>query len=406
MSNKFLIIAKRECKVRMSKRSFWLLALLGPLLLLLMSVVPYAITSGLQEEKKMLLNVPNECFDQFPLTIGAYKTKVITTGSQEAYTAYATGEEQILCDLHISPKDTSWHVYAKEQLPAMDSLNLLRVLSNVRIAAHAKPVSAKIIVADQNLKEETISATQHTVALMSALVVYLFLFTYSASLLKGVMEEKSNKVMDIVLSSVSPFTWLMGKISGVGFSSVLQFCVWMLVSYLPYYFFEQHYGASLDLFSPEQIHKTLETSADAGQALAWQEWMSMMRGISWVSLVFVMLCSMSFGFVLYASVFAIVGILSDREADTQPYILPITSPLLLSFFTSGVVMANPYGEVAVWLSYIPFTAPVIVPLRLALGVAWQDLAGCLLLLGIASVSVLFFAGKLYKRVLNRGGRVF
>ncbi len=389
----------------MNKRSFWLLALLGPVLLLLMSVVPYAITSGLQEEKKMLLNVPNECFDQFPLTIGTYKTKIITTSTQEAYTAYTTGEEQILCDLHLSSNDTLWHVYAKEPLPAVDSLNLLRVLSNVRIASNAKPISSKIVIADQNKEEEKVSATQQTIALMAALVVYLFLFTYSASLLKGVMEEKSNKVMDIVLSSVSPFTWLMGKISGVGFSSVVQFCLWMLVSYLPYYFFEQHYGASLDLFSPEQIHQTLETSADAGQALAWQEWLSMMQGISWLSLIVVMLCSMSFGFVLYASVFAIVGILSDREADTQPYILPITSPLLLSFFTSGVVMANPYGEVAVWLSYIPFTAPVIVPLRLALGVAWQDMIVCLLLLGVASVGVLFFAGRLYKRVLNRGGRL-
>ncbi len=405
MSNKFWIIAQRECFIRMRKPSFWLLALLGPLVLLFMSIVPYAITSGVQEEKQMLLNVPNECFDQFPLTIGAYQTHVISTSTEEAYLAYSSGEEQVFCDLHVSPDDTSWHVYSKNKLPVLDSLNMLRVLANVRLDLHHQPVMTTFVSLD-SIPEERISSLQQTIALVASLLVYFFLFTYSASLLKGVMEEKSNKVMDIILSSVSPFHWLMGKIGGVGLASLAQFGLWMLVSYLPYYFFEQHYGDAMHLFSAEQIHATVQQSADPGQALAWNQWIEGLQAIAWVSLFLVMICCMVFGFVLYASVFAMVGILSDREADTQPYILPITSPLLLSFFTSGLVMADPYGDAAAWLSFIPFTAPVIIPLRLALGVAWQDLLFSQLILALGSLVLLFFAGKLYKRVLNKGGRVF
>lgn len=402
MSNKFWIIAQRECFIRMRKPSFWLLALLGPLVLLFMSVVPYALTSGLEEEKKMLLNVPNECFDQFPLTIGTYQTQVISTSTQEAYRAYAAGEEQVLCDL--SP-DTVWHVYAKYPLPVRDSLNLVRVLANVRVELDRLPVPTNFIPVAAS-EDEGLSSIQQTLALVASLLVYFFLFTYSASLLKGVMEEKSNKVMDIILSSVSPFEWLMGKISGVGLASLLQFGLWMLVSYLPYYFFEQRYSEAFDLFSAEHIRATVQQSADPGQALAWYQWIQGLQAIAWISLFGVMVWCMVFGFILYASVFAIVGILSDRESDTQPYILPITSPLLLAFFTSGLVMADPYGDAATWLSFIPFTAPVILPLRLALGVAWQDVLVNQCVLALTSLAVLSLAGKLYKRVLNRGGRMF
>ena len=403
MANKFWIVARRECKVRMTKRSFWLLALIGPIALLFMSIVPYALNAGLADEKKILINVPNECFDQFPLSIGAYKTNVITANTREAYATYLTGEEQVLCDLKMTPTDTLWHVYAKEKINILDSLNIARVLNNVRVSVNSKIIQTHFIKADESSSSsDNGSALQSTIAMVASLLVYLFLFTYSASLLKGVMEEKSNKVMDIILSSVSPFTWLMGKITGVGLASIVQFCVWMLVSYVPYYIFQQHYGKALDMFSSEQINTTLLHSSDPAQALAWASWVEAMNSISWLSLMLVMFACMTFGFVLYAAVFSVVGIISDREADTQPYILPITSPLLLAFFTSGVVMANPYGSLALWCSYIPFTAPVILPIRLALGVAWYELLPALMLLLAFSVGVLFFAGRLYKRVLNGG----
>lgn len=405
MLNKLWIIAKRECLVRMNKRSFWLLALLGPLILLLMSVVPYAMTSGLKEEYNVLINVPNECFDQFPLSIGSYQTNMITTSTKEALQYYYTGEEQVLCDLTTTSSDTSWTIYSKNKIAVVDSLNLTRILTNVRLSLSSKPITTSFItVGDQSQDKNNV--LQQTIALVCALIVYLFLFTYSASLLKGVMEEKSNKVMDIILSTVSPFTWLLGKISGVGLASVLQFSIWICVSYVPYYFFDQRYGQALDLFSVEHIHATVQQSADPAQALAWHEWIVGLQLIPWVTLFCVMFISMSLGFVLYAAVFSMVGILVDREADTQPYILPITSPLLLSFFTSGLVMADPAGDVAVYLSYIPFTAPVILPLRVALGIPFSSVLWAELFLGVSSVLVLFVTGMLYKRVLNKGGNLF
>jgi ABC-2 type transport system permease protein len=275
-------------------------------------------------------------------------------------------------------------------------------LNNVRVNAFSKPIRTQFSKTELPISSSAPSALQQTIAMVASLLVYMFLFTYSASLLKGVMEEKSNKVMDIILSSVSPFTWLMGKITGVGLANVVQFCVWMFVSYVPYYFFQQHYGQALDMFSPEQIQATIQSSSDPSQALAWSEWLNAVHGISWWSLMLIMFACMSLGFILYAAIFSVVGILADRESDTQPYILPITSPLLLAFFTSGVVMAEPYGNLAMWFSYIPFTAPIILPIRLALGVAWYELLLPLVVMFSVSVGVLFFAGKLYKRVLNRG----
>jgi ABC-2 type transport system permease protein len=126
----------------------------------------------------------------------------------------------------------------------------------------------------------------------------------------------------------------------------------------------------------------------------------------WVTLLFIMLLAMVFGFILYAALFAIIGMVSGRESDAQPYVLPVTSPLIFAFITSGAVMSDPYGALAQWLSVIPFTAPLVLTLRAGLGVAWTDLWINVLSLGLVSGVFVLLAGKTYKRMLNKGGNLF
>lgn len=404
MFHKFLIIAKRECRVRINKPAFWILSLLGPLVLMVMSVVPYSISSGLQEKKSLIINVSNELYDKFPLTIGGYETQVVAESSQEAHARYLGGEEQVLCDLSYT-KDTVWNIYCKEALSLADSLSLFRTLGSISLIHPEKMITTRLFLNQEN-NEPPYSALQQTVALLAALVVYFFLFTYSVSLLKGVMEEKGNKVMDITLSSISPTTWITGKIVGVGLASTMQFMLWGIVSYVPFYFFKQRYGSALNLFSPENIHATLQHSSDKAQTLGWYEWVKVFDQVHWVSMFVVMVLCMIFGFILYATVFAIIGMLSARETDAQPYVLPITAPLLLSFFTSGLVIADPCGDTSTLLSCIPFTAPVILPLRAGLGVEMKSLFLGLFFLIVMSLTMVFIAGLVYKKTLNNGGRLF
>jgi ABC-2 type transport system permease protein len=406
MRNKFWIIAKREAAVRMNKPAFWILSLMGPVLLMILSVVPYAITSNLQEKKTMLINVPAQIAAQFPLSISGYEVDLVDTSSQEAVGLFFSGKQQVLCDLY-SAKDTLWTIYAKEALHPTDSLNILRTLQF--IGPSVTRINSRMVKVQEVVEDESsFTPLQQSIALLAAILVYFFLFTYSVSLLKGVMEEKSNKVMDLILSSVSPSTWIMGKITGVGLASFVQFLLWLGVSYVPFYFFKQKYAGTLNSFSAHNIHASLQSvqHADMQQALGWYDWLMMMDSIHWLTLVLTMIGSMAFGFILYAAVFAIIGMVSGRESDAQPYVLPVTSPLIFAFMTSGMVIADPYGAMAQWLSAIPFTAPVVLTLRAGLGVPLRDLWSSLLSLCLISVACVLFAGKLYKKILNQGGYLF
>ncbi len=404
MKSKFWAIAKRECVLRMKKTSFWVLSLMGPVILVLMSVVPYAITSSLQEKKEMLINMPQYMAQEFPLSVANYEVHAVDTSSQEAVGLFLSGTENVLCDLHTG-KDTQWTIYTKEALHPADSLNIIRSLKS---PAHLMMPSRVVNFKQENNEGLAFSALQQTMVLLAAILVYFFLFTYSVSLLKGVMEEKSNKVMDVILSSISPATWIMGKIAGVGLASFVQFLLWMGISYVPFYFFKQKYGTALDTFSSANIHTSLHdmNQAEAVQALGWYDWLTTMSNVHWLTLCFTMVVAMVLGFILYAAVFAIIGMISGRESDAQPYVLPVTSPLIFSFITSGAVIADPYGSLSQVLSAIPFTAPVVLTLRAGLGVPFSDLWLSFLTLGLISAALVLLAGKVYKRLLNKGGRLF
>ncbi|MDB5258053.1 MAG: natB [Chitinophagaceae bacterium] len=407
MQSKFWNIAKRECAVRMNKPAFWILSLMGPVVLMILSVVPYAITSSLQEKKTMMVNVPERMQHRVPLSMANYEVQLMDTSSHEALGVFLSGTSPVLCDLNTG-QDTLWTICTKETLHPLDSLNLLRTLSG--ISPSVAEVPGHVVSFKPRVKEEELSFSplQQTVALLASILVYFFLFTYSVSLLKGVMEEKSSKVMDIILSSVSPVTWIMGKIVGVGLASFVQFILWLGISYVPFYFFKQKYGGALNSFSAKNIHASLlhTDQADIGQAAGWYDWLSMMDNIHWMTLLLTMVVAMVFGFILYSAVFAIIGMVSGRESDAQPYVLPVTSPLIFSFITSGAVIADPSGDMAQWLSVIPFTAPVVLTLRAGLGVTFSELWMNVLSLGLASAGAVAFAGRVYKRILNKGGELF
>jgi len=405
MKSKFWNIAKRECSVRMNKTAFWILSLMGPVVLVLMSVVPYAITSSLQEKKVLLMNVPEAMHRQVPLSIANYEVQLLDTN--QAMTVFLSGTQEVFCDLYIGREDTLWTVCVREPLHPLDSLNMVRTLSNLGPATVSIP-SYIVNFKSKESDELGFSSLQQTIALLAAILVYFFLFTYSVSLLKGVMEEKSNKVMDVILSSVSPATWIMGKIAGVGLASIVQFLLWLGISYVPFYFFKQKYGGALASFSAANIHTSLQymEQGEIGQALGWYEWLNMMGNVHWMTLCLTMLLAMVLGFILYAALFAIIGMISGRESDAQPYVLPVTSPLIFSFITSGAVIADPYGSLSQWLSAIPFTAPVVLTLRAGLGVPFSALWLSLLSLGLMSAVMVVFAGKVYKRMLNNGGYLF
>jgi ABC-2 type transport system permease protein len=253
--------------------------------------------------------------------------------------------------------------------------------------------------------------------MVSGLLIYIFIFLFGSQVLRGVMEEKTSRIVEIIVSSVKPFQLMFGKITGVGLVGLTQFLIWIILTFsivglvrvsLPELFRfspdEQVYVNSAQMLNPQELQNQMESiqqsNTPAGELLA---------GLAAINFP-VMIVSFIFfflgGYLLYGALFAAIGAAVDNEADTQQFMLPITIPLLFSLIMAQMVMNNPSGNAAFWLSIIPFTSPVIMMVRLPFGVPYTDLLLSISLLVVGFLSATWIASKIYRTgILMYGKKV-
>ncbi len=253
--------------------------------------------------------------------------------------------------------------------------------------------------------------------IVSGLLIYIFIFLFGSQVLRGVMEEKTSRIVEIIVSSVKPFQLMFGKITGVGLVGLTQFLIWIILTFsiiglvrvsVPELFKfspdEQVYVNSAQMLNPQELQNQMESiqqsNTTAGELLA---------GLAAINFP-VMIGSFIFfflgGYLLYGAFFAAIGAAVDNEADTQQFMLPITIPLLFSLIMAQMVMNNPSGNAAFWLSIIPLTSPVIMMVRLPFGVPYTDLALSATLLVIGFLFATWIASKIYRTgILMYGKKV-
>ena len=210
---------------------------------------------------------------------------------------------------------------------------------------------------------------------------------YGTMVMRGVIEEKTNRIVGIIISSVKPFQLMMGKIIGVALVGLTQFILWILLTILISFF------AELILIDASEI----TTSTDnINQSVILNEFTKLTGGIDLITIFISFIFFFLFGYLLYSSLFAAVGSAVDAEADTQQFVLPITIPLILAFIFIQPVMDNPDGTLAFWLSIIPLTSPVIMMVRLPFGVESWELLLSMILLIIGFILTTYLAAKIYR----------
>ncbi len=252
---------------------------------------------------------------------------------------------------------------------------------------------------------------------VSGLLIYIFIFLFGSQVLRGVLEEKTSRIVEIIVSSVRPFQLMIGKVAGVGMVGLTQFLIWIVLTFaivgvfqiaMPDMFQftpdERVFVSSSQILSVEEMEQQKEMIQQydtmAGQLL---------EGLSAINFPVMILSFIFFflgGYLLYAALFAAIGSAVDNEADTQQFMLPVTVPLLLSIIMAQMVISNPAGPVAFWLSVIPLTSPVIMMVRIPFGVPYFDLflSASLLILGF--IATTWFAARIYRTgILMYGKKV-
>ena len=255
------------------------------------------------------------------------------------------------------------------------------------------------------------------VGLFSGILIYFFVFLFGSQVMRGVMEEKTNRIVEIIVSSVKPFQLMMGKILGIALVGLTQFSIWIILTFaiittvqaaMPETFRftppEQIYTAGSQALNPAELQERMQQVQQHNTAAG-----QVMESLSAINLP-VMILSFIFyflgGYLLYAALFAAIGAAVDNEADTQQFMLPITIPMVFSIIMAQMVMNNPFGPVAWWLSIIPFTSPIIMMVRIPFGVPVMDILISASVLIAGFLATTWIAARIYRTgILMYGKKV-
>ena len=397
--NKIWLIISREYLVRVKKKSFIVMTILGPILMAALLVTPTILS--MQDQQNRLIAITEKNIDfleplnkientQFTIIPNEEFELLKKDFSQTGYYAVLDKNEDqfyLLSDQQISLSVKRSIADKIEKIIERDKLKLAGIDLEVLKASETKiNIQTKIVTLDgENINSSTEGSMG--IGFITGILIYMFIFMYGTMVMRGVIEEKTNRIVEVIISSVKPFQLMMGKIIGVALVGLTQFILWIVLT------IALASLAELLLFSPNEL---ISQANSAENTEMMSKITSLVGGINFIQIILCFMFYFISGYLLYSSLFAAVGSAVDAEADTQQFILPITIPLLLAIMLIQPVMDNPDGTLAFWMSMIPFTSPVIMMVRLPFGVENWELIISMLSIIIGFVATTFLAAKIYR----------
>jgi len=238
------------------------------------------------------------------------------------------------------------------------------------------------------------------IGMITAFIIYMFIVIYGAQVMSGVVQEKTNRIVEVMISSVKPFELMMGKIIGIALVGLTQFFMWVLLTTGILFGLSTAFAKDMDM---EKIQKVQEMSqmgmqnmpADAMNGKV-QEFMTAVNGLDLVQIVVLFIIYFLGGYLLYASLFAAIGSAVDNETDTQQFSMPIMLPIIFAIYAGIFSAENPDGPLAFWCSMIPFTSPIVMMVRLPFDVPFWQIAVSITILVLSFIGTTWMAGKIYR----------
>lgn len=269
---------------------------------------------------------------------------------------------------------------------------------------------------DKGEEKQRFTELKMALGFIGGILIYFFIFMYGAQVMRGVIEEKTSRIVEIIISSVKPFQLMMGKIVGVAMVGLTQFVLWVVLTLLVVTVAktalfpgndslvqQQEQAANLFSSSSGSVQQ-LQPESDKAENI--QNVFQYLGEINYGVMLFCFLFYFIGGYLLYASLFAAIGGAVDSDADTQQFMLPITMPLIIAFLVAQSIIQNPEGAIAFWFSIIPLTSPVVMMVRIPFGVpAWEIILSMILLV-LGFIGTTWMAGKIYRTgILMYGKKV-
>ncbi len=436
MQKKSSLIIAREYLSRVRKKSFIIMTLIGPLLFAAIIIGPMwfatledrevRIIAVVDSSKLFIDKIPETEYLKFEYLENTTVDQIREDFSETHYYAVlyiahiitsAPSAVQLMSDRQPS-LNIRMHIanaiekeLERQKLATYNIDNLEQILATIKTNVNIRT----IIWQDDGGEKESHSELAMITGYIGGFLIYFFIFLFGAQVMRGVIEEKSSRVVEIIVSSVRPFQLMLGKIVGIGLVGLTQFLLWVVLSFTLVVLAQQIFFPDLgtpssetvvpeDLFSSSTLHQSQPIGPDDSGRIA--EIFSSISAINFGVMLGAFIFYFLGGYLLYASLFASIGSAVDSETDTQQFMLPITIPLILSIIVMMNAIMNPEGPIAFWFSIIPFTSPIIMMARIPFGVPiWEVTLSGGLLVGTFILTT-WLAGKIYRTgILMYGKRV-
>ena len=414
--NKIGLIIRREYLTRVRKRSFLIMTFLGPILMAAIYIIPImlALNSGAKNMRVAVVDESHWFEERF--TSNEEHTFVILPGQPIDSVKNLVKEKVFDMALYVPPTQlnipSNAVIYSLNQVPMEVETYISGVMQKEieeqkLMASGVDPEVVSAVKTNVNLQimrmddkgneKETFTKVQFTLGIALSMLVYMFIIFFGGQVMQGVAEEKTNRIIEVIISSVKPFQLMMGKIVGVSLVALTQFVLWILLSGAVYAIFSAFIGLSGPGMLSQGTVLTQEITAnDIMGNEGVQQILQIARSIDFGTIITTFIIFFILGYLLYATLYAAIGSLVDNNTDSQQFTLPITVPLIIAIISSFYIVNNPDSSLSVWLSMIPFTSPISMMVRIPFGVPiWQIVLSVVILAG-TFVFMTWFAAKIYR----------
>ena len=414
------VIIAREYLTKVRKKSFLLTTFLGPVFFAALCILPSLIML-MAEDKGKRVGVVDQSGIVMPYMVDSEQTDFMdfsgrpvdslknsyfdldldalvlisgldTVSRTVSVSAYS--QKPLSVDMKETLSRNVANAVEEYRLESYDIKGLRQILEDVRVDI---PVATYTMDASGQEKI-TSSEVYMAISLVLSVIIYMFIAMFSAMVMQSVIEEKSTRVVEVLISSVDSLELMFGKIIGVAAVALTQFFLWIVLTAVIVLGVSPFVGmdtlaasaAAMSMTPEMNVMPDVSTSGDLAAV------MSTLSSLNYGEILLSFLIYFVLGYLLYASLFAAIGSAVENEADTQQLQMPVTIPLLLAFFIAFYAFKAPDSQVVFWGSIIPFTSPIVMLARIPFGVPFWELALSIGLLLVTFIAMAYVSAKIYK----------
>lgn len=418
--SKISLIIENEYMTRVRKKSFLVMTLLTPVLMVALCCIPLLIELFDSNEMRNITIVDHtglykevyENNEEYTYTYLDTQTTAEQMRNDESPYAYIVITDNLL------DNPDAMTIYSHKQITAgfeIDVQNRMEdFLHDAKLASYNIP-DLQQIIQDSNVEinvssirfdeggdTATSAGLATAIGMISTFIIYMFLFAYGGMVMNSVMQEKTNRIVEVMVSSVKPFELMMGKIISVGLVGLTQIGIWLIL--IVGLGIAAMMGLGVPLFMNNEAELLAQAQSMGAASMAGAttidpdmlDFAQTLSGINFTQIIVSLILYFIGGYIIYASLFAAIGSAVDNEADTNQFMIPITLIILFAFYVGLFSAEDPEGGMAWWCSMIPFTSPIVMMVRIPFGVAIWELVLSLVILFASAIGMTWIASRIYR----------